>query len=347
VTQPLRTAFRDQGTACAMLGSPFMGRLMPLFAARLQPTSAVARRILEWPGDVGPGAQSVPLRTAGALHGLVVDGTDAGLVAAYPPNTVNDDQLWEAVEAAFLRHEARIMAWLDQAPQTNEVRRAGALIPAIWWALGQYERPVILSELGASGGLNLSLDRFAIEIGARRFGPKDSPVVLHPDWTGSRPVPRDITVTDRAGVDINPLDPTDPRGALRLRAFLWPDQPERMALTEGAIALARTGPDPGDAAVWLEDRLAIRRPGHLHIVYNTIAWQYFPDETQARARAALQGAGLRATADAPLAHIAMEGDGDPGGAALTARIWPAPAGQDGPVTLARADYHGRWVDWRV
>ena len=32
-------------------------------------------------------------------------------------------------------------------------------------------------------------------------------------------------VTDRAGVDRNPLDPHDPAAQLRLLAYLWPDQP--------------------------------------------------------------------------------------------------------------------------
>lgn len=78
----LQDAFARQGTAAAALGSPFMGRLMPLIGARLSGDTAVGTRCLAWPGDVSPSGQSVPLRLAGALHGLVVDGSDAGLMAA-------------------------------------------------------------------------------------------------------------------------------------------------------------------------------------------------------------------------------------------------------------------------
>ncbi|PWK57283.1 DUF2332 domain-containing protein [Roseicyclus mahoneyensis] len=340
----IRAAFRGQGLACARLGSPFMGRLMPLLADSLQPTGAVARRVLDWQGDLGPGGQSVPLRLAGALHGLVLDGADGGLVAVYPPNKVEDDTLFAAVEGALDRHEARLMEWLDRAPQTNEVRRAAALIPAIWWALGHFDMPLVLSELGASAGLNLSLDRFALSVGGDLHGVPDSAVRLSPDWTGPLPDPRPLRVAARGGVDLNPLDPTDPRDALRLAAYLWPDQPERMARTRAAIALAHGAPDRGDAAFWLTDRLATRHPGRLHLVYHTIAWQYFPPATQASARTALEVAGARATPDAPIAHVAMEADGDPMGAALTAQVWP---GMDRPRVLARVDYHGRWIDWRA
>jgi len=347
VNDRLRTAFMRQGEACAMLGSPFMGRLMPLLAERLTPDGAVARRLLDWPGDVSSNGHSVPLRLAGALHGLVLDGTDPALAAVYPPAETDDDALWSAIATALTRHEQRLMAWLDEAPQTNEVRRAAALIPAIWWALARHDLPVTLSELGASAGLNLSLDRFALEAGGTLHGPPDSPVRLAPEWSGDGPVPRPIRVTDRAGVDRNPLDPHDPAAQLRLLAYLWPDQPHRLTLTRGAIALAGTMPDRDDAAPWLARRLAAARPGQLHVVYNTIAWQYFPPETQAAATAMLEAAGRRATATAPLVHVAMETDGAADGAALTARLWPDPDGDGRRHLLARVDFHGRWITWRL
>jgi hypothetical protein len=85
----VRGAFRSQGQSCALLGSPFMGRLMPLIAERLTARTGVGARILGWGGDVGPAGQSVPLRTAGALHALVLDKADPALTAAYPPAQVD------------------------------------------------------------------------------------------------------------------------------------------------------------------------------------------------------------------------------------------------------------------
>ncbi|MFW5641329.1 MAG: DUF2332 domain-containing protein [Roseicyclus sp.] len=346
----VRGAFRSQGRSCAGLGSPFMGRLMPMIGARLTAGTGVGARVLSWRGDVGPGGQSVPLRLAGALHGLVLDGTDRGLAAVYPPNGASDDALRAAVAGALQRHEARIMAWLDAPPQTNEIRRAVALHPAVWWlcrVIGGTP-DLVLSELGASAGLNLHFDRYAIATPGGIAGPAEAVIRLAPDWRGAPLPPAAMgPVTDRRGVDRHPVDVTDPAAALRLLAYLWPDQPERLARTRAAFALVAAPPDRGDAAPWLAGRLsdwratAPARPS-LHVVFNTIAWQYFTPETQAACAAALETAGAHATPGKALAHVALEADGRRDGAALTLRLWPqAPE----PRLLARVDFHGRWVDW--
>lgn len=127
---------------------------------------------------------------------------------------------------------------------------------------------------------------------------------------------------------------------MRLQAYLWPDQPKRLALTSAAIGAASTKVDKGDAIDWLATRLA-PVAGQLHLIYSTIAWQYFPAAKQAEGQAMIAAAGEAATNDAPLAWFGMENDGGNDGAALTLRLWP------GNLTLAlgRADFHGRWIRW--
>ncbi|GAB5448087.1 DUF2332 domain-containing protein [Gymnodinialimonas sp.] len=340
----LRAAFARQGEVTAKLGSPFMARLMPLIGTRLNASTTVGARCLAWEGDVSAAAQSVPLRLAGALHGLVLDGSAPALIAAYPPHTVDDDTLWQAIETTLTTHAPRIMAWLDRPPQTNEVRRAAAIIAGIWWALGQTgPHPVTLSELGASAGLNLSLDRFALSMGRGLHVAPQSPVRLAPKWTGPFPTPHPFTVTDRAGVDLTPLDPKDPADALRLQAYIWPDQPERMARTRAAISLSDTKVDAGDAAPWLATRLAQPWQG-LHVVYSTIAAQYFPPQTRAAISDTLTHQGANATPAAPLLHLAMEADDATPGAGLAATLWTG--GTPLRVALARVEFHGAWIDWQ-
>ena len=332
-------AFARQGRACDALGSPFMARLMPLLWRIIAAGEGlVAARLLTWQGDPTAMGDAVPLRLAGALHALVLTRADAGLLAAYPPHVVADDVLELAVTTALRDHSARILTWLEQPPQTNEVRRSAALLAGAAWVQNKAGLPLALSELGASAGLNLHFDEYHMAMGV---GEPESPVTLTPDWEGPVPAAGPVSVVDRAGVDLNPLDPSDPDQALRLLAYLWPDQPRRAALTRAAIAIARTRPDQGDAAGWLEARLADPRPGAVHMVYHTIAWQYFPTETANRCRAALALAGARATHDAPLAHLAMEADGGKEGAALRVRVWPT--GRE--TQLARVDVHGRWIRW--
>ncbi|MEO1308385.1 MAG: DUF2332 family protein [Pseudomonadota bacterium] len=339
----LQENFVAQSIACNRMGSPFMGRLMKLFADRLAPGSVVADRMLGWPGDTGPQSQSVPLRIAGALHAIVLDGIDPELAAAYPPNNVSDDALWQAVNAALVRDETRLMEWLDSAPQTNEVRRAAALIPAFHMVAAATGLPLALHELGCSGGLNLRADQFHLAAGDVSYGPTDSAVKITPDWTGPAPRPADLQVIDRRGVDLNPLNPTDPFDQLRLRAYLWPDQADRLQRTSAAIGLAESHPaqvERGDAIGWLEQALQQTVEGQALVIYHTIAWQYFPDALQARGEELLQEAGNRATLDRPLARISIEADGAKG-AAMTLQTWP-----DGILhQLGRVDFHGRWLQW--
>lgn len=337
--------FRRQADACQALGSPFTARLLRLVAGALAPGTLVFDRILAWPGDISARGASVPLRLAGALHALVLKGADAGLTAAYPPHEADDAALHDAVARALDAHEGHVMHWLDSAPQTNEVGRSAALIAAGHWLARRHPLPFRLSELGCSAGLNLGWDHAALEGAGRAIGPAEASLRLTPEMRGTWPGAGEVLVTDRAGVDLYPLDIAQAEDRLRLMSYIWPDQPGRLARTRQAMSTAAAlGPSiaRGDAADWLEARLATARPGMLHMVFHTVAWQYFPLETQARCLAALEAAGERATADTPLARVAMENDGDLEGAALTLDLWP-----DGRhIRLGRVDFHGRWLDWR-
>lgn len=296
-------------------------------------------RLFGWPGDLGPKADSVPLRLCGAFHALRLSRR-GGLEPVYPPHRVDDDTLWGALDGA-LRGEAEFIdAWLDSPPQTNEVRRSGPLIAVGHWLAARFDLPIVTSEIGASGGLNLRWDRYALEAAGQRFGAPDPALVLRPDWTGPLPPKTQPMVTERRGVDLNPLDPSDPADALRLTAYLWPDQPERLALTQAAIAAAGDRVECADAVDWLETR-EMRRPGHLHLIYSTVAWQYLPVLAQARGTALIEAAGAQASKDAPLAWFGMENDGGSNGAALTLRLWPG----DVSLKMGRADFHGRWINW--
>ncbi len=337
-----RRAFADQAEHCARLGSPFMARLMTLFADRLAPGTTLAQRILNWQGDPGARADSVPLRLAGALHALRLAG-DAPLADAYPPHEVPDNALWQAVAGAMAREAGFIDRFIDSPPQTNEVRRAAALVAVAGWLAARHDLPLVLSELGASGGLNLNFDRFAVATPQGRIGADNPALTLSPTWQGAPPAPHAFSVAARRGVDLNPLDGATPEGRQRLLAYLWPDQPDRLALTGAALDLPQASVDRSDAIAWLENRLAKPMTGQLHLIYHTIAWQYFPAEAQARGRALIEAAGAKATPDAPLAWFGMETDGGDPGAALHLRLWPG----DLRIDCGRFDFHGRWIDWRA
>lgn len=337
-----RAAFHDQARSCRDLGSPFTATLLDGFANLGLPDGPIAERIASWPGDMSSKGASVPLRLAGALHGLVLERRDPELAAFYPPHVSTEAELHAAASTAILRHGSYLDQRLNDAPQTNEVARATALILAADALSERFDLPLVLSELGASAGLNLNFDRFRLCAPNADFGPSDSPVILTPDWRSSAPKPHGFTVTDRQGVDLSPRDPVAER--LRLLSFIWPDQTARFERISAALDLAAEHPprvDQADAIDWLEERLSRHFAGHLHLVYHTVAWQYFPQTVQDRGEALLAEAGARATKDAPLARLSMEADGEGPGAKLTLTLWPGGTEHD----LGRFDFHGRWIDW--
>jgi len=297
------------------------------------PEGAIRDRIFGWQGDITPARHSVPLRLAGALHALHLQGHDV-LAAVYPPHEASDEDLWQAICTTLVSDADHIDHWLNSAPQTNEVRRSVTLIAVGHWLADRFGLPIRTSELGASAGLNLKWHRYGMVAGGGHFGSSDPVLTLRPEWIGPLPPASVPQVVAQGGVDLNPLDPH--ADALRLQSYLWPDQPHRLELTQAAIAAADTQVAKGDAVDWLKDRLP-HVTGQLHLIYSTVAWQYFPAEKQKEGTALIVEAGSSATENTPLAWFGMENDGSGRGAALTLRLWPG----DMFFDLGRADFHGR------
>lgn len=331
----------SQAESCEVLDSPFMGRLLRLLAAYWPEDTALAAKCATFEGDISPKGHSLPLRIAGGLHALVLQGKDAGLTAVYPPNKSDDADLRNAVQNALRTHDAFLTDWITHAPQTNEVRRSAVLIATAHLLADRFDLPIKLSELGASAGLNLMFDHFHLEVGGG-YGPQNT-VTLSPEWTGSLPPKSNVTISNRRGVDLNPLNSADADDALRLQSYLWADQVERLQRTQAAMALNTASLDQDDAISWLEHRLSAPKVGELHMVYSTVAWQYFPEDRQNHGTALMETAGTQATEAAPVAWLSYEADDNTHGAALSLRLWPGNL----TISLGRADFHGRWVDWQA
>ncbi|MCH2066177.1 DUF2332 domain-containing protein [Shimia sp.] len=337
----LQAAFLSQAESCEALDSPFMGQLLRLLATHWPEDTALAAKCATFEGDISPKGHSLPLRIAGGLHALVLQGKDEDLTAVYPPNKSEGADLQNAVLTALRTHDAFLTDWITHAPQTNEVRRAAVLIATAHLLADRFGLPIKLSELGASAGLNLMFDQFHLDVG-EGYGPH-STVALSPDWTGPLPPQASVTISNRRGVDLNPLNSANAEDALRLQSYLWADQEERLHRTQAAIALNTAGLDQDDAISWLDHRLSAPNVGELHMVYSTVAWQYFPEKRQNHGTALMEAAGEKATEAAPLAWLSYEADDIPHGAALTLRLWPG----NHTIPLGRADFHGRWVEWQA
>jgi hypothetical protein len=150
---------------------------------------------------------------------------------------------WPAVEDA-----AR-----TRRTQTNEVGRCVPLL----LALDRIPGPIALLELGAAAGLCLGVDRYSY-----RFDDGlvlgDGLPLLTVTTTGVGAVPaRMPDIVWRRGVDLAPLDLTDPADVGWLRALLPPDRPERRARLDAAIVtIGAAGLGAGGPVVVAGDALA-------------------------------------------------------------------------------------------
>ncbi|MDB5513144.1 MAG: hypothetical protein JWR08_2627 [Enterovirga sp.] len=344
----VRAAFADQAGWGSKLGSPFTSRIAEAIGSRIDRGTAVGRRVLDWPGNPDVTHDSVPVRLCGGLNALVRCGRSPELARLYPPNPLPDaDELWAEVRRTFEDAEAELLAWIEHPPQTNEVARSAILISGVATAAEATGLPVRLFELGASAGLNLYMDRYACRAGSRLLGDPDSSVRLGPAWEGADPPPVTPRILTRRGVDLQPIDVRDPEQCARLLAYVWPDQPDRILRLEGALAIAAADPPPldrGDAAHWLDGHI---RPeaesGALRLVYHSIAFQYFPERTQARILATMERAGAAARPEAPLGWLRYEMEPGAGLTTVRLRLWPD--GSD--RLLARTDGHARRVIWQA
>ena len=340
----LATAFGNQVAYCKANGAPVTARIVAAIWAAVDGGrgGAVAERVRQWPG--APLADALPLRVAGGLHALHLSGEEPKLAVTYNGEPADDAAL---IAAALEQHEAFLLPWLDGPPQTNEAGRSWAFVAGMLWLANRGLPPRFeCLEIGSSAGINLMLDRYAYDLGGVRVGSEKAVMKLEPDWRGPPPPDAPISFASLEGCDVAPLDLTDPAEALRLKAYIWPEHRERFARLEAAIAAAREAPSRiarMNAANFVEDRLAQpRAAGTTRVLMHSVMWQYVPDDEQARVTAAMERAGAQATAERPLAWLALEANRSVHRHELKARFWPGGAQE---VLLATAHPHGEWVDW--
>ncbi|HEX5046194.1 MAG TPA: DUF2332 family protein [Gammaproteobacteria bacterium] len=346
----VRKAFALQAEYCTKLGSHFTAALCEALIDVLAPDGDVGRRVLAWPGDPSPHADNLPLRLAGALNALARSGRDRDLTAAYPPHGIpHRTTLAFVLRHVLAEHAAEIAGFLEHAPQTNEVGRSAVLIGGFLEIAKRTGLPLALFEIGASAGLNLLADRFRYRLSGAELGPPDARLTLAPEWTGPLP-PLDarLGVQSRRGCDVSPIDVRDAAQRERLECYVWPDQPERLARLEAAIATALAAEpfavDQADAADWVETRLPAAAPeGVARVLFHSIVWSYLPEATRERIRSHLDAVGGAATAARPLAWLRFElAPSTEAKTEIRLTTWPG----GGDEVLGDAHPHGAAIRWR-
>ncbi len=300
--------FAEQAMYCDMFGSPFTAQLIKSMSEDYQSGGPVAALLKDW--DTNPRADALALRLAGYFHHAVLVNRDAALAAHYPSSLANwsIEDIWPLARTLLEREPKAAAAFIRSAPQTNETRRSIGLLAAFLSFAENWKGEVDMLEIGASAGLNLNWDLYTYKTKSWAWG-AEGPVQIDTDWNGPPPPIADIAVRNRAACDLNPLDISDENQRLQLRSYVWPDQPDRLARFDGAVALAReTGVrvERADAAQWLVKKLSARADDAATIVYHSVFLQYPPREARDAIVEAIRSAGARATERAPLAWVRLE-----------------------------------------
>jgi hypothetical protein len=338
-------AYANQIDYCRNNGATITGRIVAAIAELLDDpdSGAFIAQIRGWPGQ--PLADGLPLRAAGALHGLYLSGAVPELTPIYAGAEADDLAL---VGTAVRGYAAFLLPWLDGPPQTNEAGRSSNFIAAMLWLAGQgLPRRFECLEIGSSAGINLMIDRYFYDLGGMKVGPETDAVMRFvPEWRGSPPPNEEIEILRLKGCDLAPLDLTDPAEALRLKSYVWPEHTVRFERLDAAIAASTVrAPDlvRMNAADFVEQQLALpQAEGTTRLIMHSIVWQYMPEEQRERVTQAMKAHGARATKDRALAWIALEADRTLLHHGLRVRYWP---GGEEPKLLAAAHAHGAWIEW--
>jgi hypothetical protein len=188
-----------------------------------------------------------------AAHRLVIAEPISRLADYYPSvggtNGV-DAAVWSLFREFVLQRAERMRSLLaTRSTQTNEVRRAAALFPAVCEVARQARGGFGLLEAGCSAGLLLGMGRYGfryrtpdgeqIDAGAAK-----SRLVLSTDLTGDvvPKLSRKLPVAATVGIDRAPVDATDEEELAWLEACTWADQPNRLRTLDTAVTLQRRDP---------------------------------------------------------------------------------------------------------
>lgn len=230
-------------------------------------------------------------------HGVASDPEVLALIEPLPkkkrqPNLVFAASRWLGAPVGTYEpwRDWLVAHWSEVLPeimarrtQTNEAARCATLLPA----LARIPGPLALIEVGAAAGLCLLPDHYSY-----RYATGGDTVQLHPASGPSEVVleceaPAEIVpdrvphVAWRAGIDLDPIDPSDPEQAAWLETLVWPEHEDRRTRLRAALRLAASEPVPiiaGDLMERLPDLVKRVPHGLKPVVFHSAVMIYLDQD---------------------------------------------------------------------
>lgn len=335
----------------------------PLYVALAGAVAAdrhLLSRILDCPGEGHD-----PNMLLAALQYLVLgdldrhSAIDRNFVEMYADPLQSPADAGERLHPFYESHWDQIVRLLSSRHvQTNETGRCGGIALGLAATARELGEPLALIDDGASAGLNLGLDEYAIDFGpAGRIGPGDSPVRVECRLTGhvDPTLMRMPAIEQKVGIDRAPVDVTDPDAVRWMLACVWPGR-GRQERARAALELAALHPGRvrhGDMVTDLAAAIDEVAPCRTVVV---TSWSY--SYLNMDARPAFQEV-LRNNSQRPIAWLCMDLLGveplfsdvvhERGPTDETPSVLGLAVFDDGVIRSARPlalmHPHGHWVDW--
>jgi hypothetical protein len=290
----------------------------------------------------------------GGVHYLLLHRPADPLAAYYPSMTASAGdpaKAYPAFRAFCLAHaDALVEVLANRRVQTNEVRRCAYLLPAFSLVAAQANAPLALIEIGTSAGLNLLWDRYRYTYRHRdshhEVGDPTSPVHLESRIDGDRAPRFPITIPAviwRRGIDLNVIDLRDEADLGWLRALIWPEHHERLALLDAAAAILQRDPPTlieGDALSVLPSVAADAPPEAALVLFHTHTLNQFSWEDKQALEEIIGG--LSQNRDVYRIANDLGNDEGPG---FKLQLMTYRKGVKESRAVAYCDAHGRWFEW--
>ncbi len=275
----------------------------------------------------------------GAVKFLVRE--DDVLAAWYPhlggAARAPDDDAFEAFRS-FVLDRADEVATIcrERRTQTNEVARSAVILPWLAREARRWGQAPHAVDIGASAGLNLCLENFEYRYGDHVVG--EGPVVIECENRGKFELPDRLPrFASRTGLDLNPIDITDPAETAWLEALVWPEHVDRLARLRAAIEVRKDADVTMVAGDATETLLTVERslpPGPLLAWHTVAVYQFSPDR-----REALDVAFAEIATRREVARVGLEPRANQTGHWVSVGLTVETA-----LIVAHAHSHGRWID---
>ncbi|MGE0384141.1 MAG: DUF2332 domain-containing protein [Gammaproteobacteria bacterium] len=236
------------------------------FTARMSELIAADDKLLGFAVSALKTGQPPNFMLLSAVQYLLAQDRSSKLSRVHPFVTgrpIAADEIFPEFKAYCLRYADRIKPLLaGRSTQYTTPNRCALLAPCVAWVAERAGEPIALVDVGCALGLNLLLDCYGYDYGARGRvdNPRSSIVLPCQVSESSEALPMRLPeIGSRLGLDLHIYDMNDPDERRWQMANLFADWPHEQALIQSALALRdeiRPTLVQGDALELLEQHLA-------------------------------------------------------------------------------------------